>query len=129
MADTERITWADGSWWEIRTFLTHGAARRVREAMQHELKVVEDQVEIDWNKVDLHELNEIMVLSGTVGWSYGPVDRETLGNVPEERYMEVLQRVNVLYGGLAAPLVSSDGRSWGRTSLWRSLVGKVFRRR
>jgi len=129
MGDTERFSWPDGSWWEIRTYLSHGTARRVRESMQREMKIVGEAIEIDWGKVDLHGMNETMVLSGTTAWSYGSVDKETLNDVPEERYLEVLQRANVLYGGLAAPLVFSDGRNLGKPSSWPSRVASLFRRR
>ena len=126
--NTERLTWGK-SWWEIKTELTHGTARRVRESMQREMKVVGEDIEIDWSKVNLHDMNETMVLSSTVAWSYGLVDRSILNDVPEEHYMEVLQRVNTLYGGLAAPLVWSDGRRLGRRFSWLSRVASLFHRR
>ena len=130
MDDTERMTWPDGSWWEIRAYLSHGTAKRVRESMQREMKIVGEDIEIDWGKVNLHDMNETMVLSSTVAWSYGSVNKEVLdGEVPESQYEQVLQRVNTLYGGLAAPLVHSNGRGWGRPFSLRSRVVSLFRRR
>ena len=129
MNDTERISWPDGAWWEIRTYLSHGTARRVRETMQQGMDTENALAEVDWNKVKLHELNEVMVLSGTVAWSYGPVDSTTFHDVPEQRYQEVLQRMNVLYGGLAGPLVPSTGKNSGRLFSLLSRVAALFRRR
>ena len=128
---TERVDFPDGSWWEFQPYLSHGVAKRVREVMQRYLKAVKDTVEIDWGALNLHELNETMILAGTTAWSYGPLDKATLeGQVPEEHFQAVLAKMNRLYGGAGAvPLAVNGNKNSRRGFSPLSFVTSLFHRK
>ncbi len=120
----ERITFNDGAWWEFHDYLTHKAALAVKILMRDAL-TVGDKVELDMTRLNAQAMDDAMIVASTTNWSYGPVSVEVLGLMPEAQYVQVLGRMNRLYGEL--PLVESAGKPSGKPSRWRTLLRKLFR--
>ena len=116
--DVDRIGFGDGSWWEFKTFLSHGASRRIQAALRQFLKAegplklgmdggdagrILGDVGVDWERFDPSKANDVMLLACTTQWSFGPVTAETLDNIPEVYCERILARMNELYG-VTSPL-------------------------
>lgn len=116
MDNLERIEFSDGSWWLIRTRLSHGASRAVSDIARRHFTppenssaeaVLSGALEVDWGSLELEDLNSTLVLHSTTEWSYGPVTAEVFAGIPEDHYQQALKRVNELYVD-SYPLVSSS---------------------
>mgnify|MGYP001614363228 CR=1 FL=1 len=121
---TEKIEFADGNWWEIRSGLTVGMAQAVDEAMRPYRKMTSaggsadeilsgraqgPQYDIDRERLDLEAINRALVLAATKSWSYAPgVNADVLRDeVPQDHYAQVLGRLQnmllPLLGAVATP--------------------------
>ena len=107
MIETERIEFPDGDWWEIRKKLTHGTQRALTASQRDALIVKEQKIEVDWDKVNLDDVNDILLLRSTTAWSFGEVTASALAEVPEEYCNQMLRRLTELYGLL--PLAEASG--------------------
>lgn len=66
-------------------------------------------VEIDLDKVDFDAVNDLIIIGQVKEWTFGPVDQETLDDIPEKVRAVLVQKVNELFGA-AVPLAhSGDG--------------------
>ncbi len=113
--DTEKMTFEDGSWWEFRTFLSHGtkaatvAASNQFRTLVEPIKygeggqaLTEPQYDWDYSRWSAQPSTDAMLLHSTIGWSYGPVNQEVLDSIPDANTQYVIRRMNELY---ASPLV------------------------
>lgn len=90
----ERIEFLDtDDWWEFRTFLSVRLERQYRELAQQIVDSDEPQTPGEFVcAVDA------LVVAVTTGWSYGPLDVDTLLNVvPSHHYSQVAMRMADLY--------------------------------
>jgi hypothetical protein len=117
---TERIDLPNGEWWEIQTVYTVGVARRMEEAIRHELVATnldevekgeskELKIEMKVDAVDILKNQRALVFALTKSWSYGEVSQEVFDNeVPQDDYNVVSRRCDELFGSSPLPLRLTD---------------------
>lgn len=67
------------------------------------------RADIDLTKVDMDEVNDVMIVGQVKEWSFGLVDQATLDGIPETIRKRLLDECNLLYAG-AGPLTrGGDG--------------------
>ena len=115
---TEKLTFDDGSWWEIRTVHTVGMARRTEELLKPYIKpsnadkVVsgeekELKFKVSMEEINVFEVQRALVFAATVAWSYGPLTLEIYENeVPQKNYEVVSRRCDELFGSGPLPVRS-----------------------
>ncbi len=116
-----------GDWWEYYGYLCHDAAHEVKRITVEALGLETDQPGIDWKRVNVHDINRVMVLRSTTAWSYGPITLETMKTIREEHFDTVYSHMNRIYGELP-PLARSGVRPSGKSSILRSFVRHLFHR-
>ena len=115
---TERLTFDDGAWWELRGYLTHGVQRAVEAISVRYLRMGKPapgaqtpDIEVDWQAMAEHisEANDALLLGSTLAWSYGEISQAVLDAIPAGHYQQALRRINELYGSvpLVAPSASA----------------------
>ena len=57
-----------------------------------------ERVEIDLGKVNWDEVNDAIIVGQVKAWSFGPVNQETLDNLPEGIRGRLVQEANKRYG-------------------------------
>ena len=114
--ETKTFTFPDGSWWEVYQEKTWGTERAIAQAVKKFLKianpqinqltgVVNGEVNIDWDKWDPQEANEVLLLHSPKAWSFGVVNAEILQNLPKAQVEEVLAYLDAAYAS-QDPLVT-----------------------
>jgi len=64
------------------------------------------KAEIDLDVIDFDAVNDTIIIGQVQKWSFGPVDQETLDNIPEAVRGALVEKCNELYGA-AGPLQNS----------------------
>ena len=112
MDNVERLTFQDGSWWDIKTLFTRGMRKRLDMVAQKAIpydKAKEAGVNLE-NPDELKNfilrqpeylassaIDDQMLLMGTVGFSYGMVTLDVIDNAPDENVKAVLKRLNEVW--------------------------------
>jgi hypothetical protein len=53
--------------------------------------------EVDISAVDPDEIAEIIILNQVTEWSFGPVTKDTLDKMPNQKYLRLQKELDVLY--------------------------------
>ncbi len=109
--ETEKITFPDGNWWEIKKSLTAGMVRAVQELNQKALVPEMDSAgmplkfTLDTSKINFMESAMTLLFEGTVAWSYGAKTRQVMNDeIPFEHFERVRVRAEALWQ--ASPLAA-----------------------
>lgn len=125
---TERVDLGDDLFAVFFTETRHGTQRAVNALTRPFLKYPEgkpptltlqgeDQkptvegskvVEVDLAAVDYDAVNDTIIVGQVKDWSFGPVNQETLDNIPEDIRRKLVQKANELYGA-TGPLAKGGG--------------------
>ena len=115
--DSERITFPDGNWWEIKSWLTRGDRRKIDQHVLHQgfamlgvLKaegVTTEDVQAMRERIpDVNgrgkapniDEDDALLLYGTTAWVWPePISMETVQNRREDSAAIVLRRMRELY--------------------------------
>ncbi len=109
--DTERIELPNGNWWEIKTVVTRKMRKAFRAAVFQAMprlpgvdladaEAVKKAVMESPQKLDMDAIDDAYLLGGTVAYSYGEVNQETIDSLPEAVTDKVLARMRELYAEL-----------------------------
>jgi len=60
--------------------------------------------EIDLNAVDDDAVAQIFIMNQVTEWSFGDMNRETIDNIPEDKYKLLVQELNGLYKPAPFPI-------------------------
>lgn len=121
---TDRVDLGNKQWAEMYRELRHGTQKAVSAITRPFLKYgngkatlsVEGEgtpkvkgvgkVEVQLDKVNWDEVNDLIIIGQVKEWSFGPVDQETLDGIPEAFRERLVQEANKRYG---RPLAKSGG--------------------
>ncbi len=109
--DTERIELPNGNWWEIKAVVTRRMRKAFRTAVFQAMprlpgvdladaEAVKKAVMESPQKLDMDAIDDAYLLGGTVAYSYGEVNQETIDSLPEAVTDKVLARMRELYAEL-----------------------------
>jgi len=111
MLDTETIKFDDGSWWEIRTFITRGMRKKLRVEMMAGLALPESR-DIDMedkeavksylmehlSTIDVNNQDDGYLLYGTVAWSFdNDINIEAIDELDDHKVEYVLVKMKEFY--------------------------------
>ena len=124
--EKKRVTFEDGSWWELSPVMTVGMIRaiasiqarvvnidEVKEAFneaQKSNKPLKQLKMLDAEGNDLtFEINYELTFAATLEWSYGEVTKEVYKDIPLDHYTKAVRRVDELYSQV--PLAGKSTKS------------------
>lgn len=108
--NTERIELSDGDWAVVRSRMSHGTSVAMQQALPADVIEVEGEARAadgsPLAKEIQSEMTDVLILTSVTEWSYGRVDKATMGQMPEQDYIAVSRRLEELYS--STPLVPQN---------------------
>lgn len=100
--------------WTFSTFLTVGQERKwVQHALDAQATYQDQSLELLGTLTD--RMDELVVAQ-TIEWSYGPLDVDTLRNIPADHYAQVADRMGDLYSPLVVKSIERGLRIYSSLS-------------